>query len=87
MPMLLVTMVISHCFLVCRCMIDGRVTGSISRFLDRTAENKLQFQLESFKFQNANVGKVCNSKFELLSALCYIFNNITNVELLHRIIT
>lgn len=68
-------------------MIDGRLTGSVSRFLDRTAENKLQFQLESFKFQNANSGKVCNSKFELLSALCYIFNNITNVELLHRIIT
>lgn len=68
-------------------MIDGRVTGSISTFLDRTAENKLQFQLKSFKFQNANVKKVCISKFELLSALCCIFNNITNVELLHRIIT
>ncbi|XP_006789538.1 zona pellucida sperm-binding protein 3-like [Neolamprologus brichardi] len=47
-----------YAFIEQGCMIDGRLTGSISRFLDRTAENKLQFQLESFKFQNDNVGKL-----------------------------
>lgn len=52
-----------YAFIEHGCMIDGRLTGSVSRFLDRTAENKLQFQLESFKFLSANSGKLyitCN---------------------------
>ncbi|XP_039990169.1 zona pellucida sperm-binding protein 3-like [Xiphias gladius] len=38
------------------CLIDARVTGSASRFVARTAENKLHFHLESFRFQGADSG-------------------------------
>ncbi|KAM7414416.1 hypothetical protein PAMA_019300 [Pampus argenteus] len=38
------------------CLIDARVTGSDSKFVARTAENKLQFQLEAFRFQGADSG-------------------------------
>ncbi|KAG7239384.1 hypothetical protein INR49_029239 [Caranx melampygus] len=38
------------------CLIDARVTGSSSRFMARTAENKLQFQLEAFRFKGAESG-------------------------------
>nr|BCD71186.1 egg envelope protein [Sardinops melanostictus] len=34
------------------CMNDAKVTGSSSRFLQRTADDKLQFMLEAFRFQN-----------------------------------
>ncbi|XP_041853372.1 zona pellucida sperm-binding protein 3-like [Melanotaenia boesemani] len=40
------------------CMLDGRITGSDSKFLARTVENKLQFQLEAFRFQGANSGLI-----------------------------
>ncbi|XP_062246871.1 zona pellucida sperm-binding protein 3-like [Platichthys flesus] len=40
------------------CLVDARITDSSSRFLERTAENKLQFQLEAFRFQNAESGIV-----------------------------
>ncbi|KAF7662907.1 hypothetical protein LDENG_00223290 [Lucifuga dentata] len=33
------------------CLVDAQITGSASKFLARTAENKLQFQLEAFRFQ------------------------------------
>ncbi|KAG7217426.1 hypothetical protein INR49_021593 [Caranx melampygus] len=36
------------------CLIDARVTGSSSRFMARTAENKLQFQLEAFRWREAS---------------------------------
>ncbi|KAM8891203.1 zona pellucida sperm-binding protein 3-like [Spinachia spinachia] len=38
------------------CLLDGRLTGSNSRFMARTADNKLQFQLAAFKFQAADNG-------------------------------
>ncbi|KAI9538184.1 hypothetical protein NQZ68_017917 [Dissostichus eleginoides] len=38
------------------CLIDARITGSSSKFMARTAENKLQFQLEAFRFQNVDSG-------------------------------
>ncbi|TKS73349.1 Zona pellucida sperm-binding protein 3 [Collichthys lucidus] len=38
------------------CLVDARITGSSSKFLDRTAENKLQFQLEAFRFQGTESG-------------------------------
>uniref|UniRef100_A0A3Q3FWH6 Zona pellucida sperm-binding protein 3 n=1 Tax=Kryptolebias marmoratus TaxID=37003 RepID=A0A3Q3FWH6_KRYMA len=38
------------------CLIDARITGSDSKFMARTAENKLQFQLEAFRFQGADSG-------------------------------
>lgn len=43
---------------VCRCLVDGVVTGSGSKFMPRKAENVLQFQLEAFRFQNAESGLV-----------------------------
>uniref|UniRef100_UPI0037E7D49B zona pellucida sperm-binding protein 3-like n=1 Tax=Semicossyphus pulcher TaxID=241346 RepID=UPI0037E7D49B len=38
------------------CLVDARVTGSDSKFMVRSAENKIQFQLEAFRFQNADSG-------------------------------
>ncbi|XP_047452131.1 zona pellucida sperm-binding protein 3-like [Mugil cephalus] len=38
------------------CLVDARVTGSTSRFFPRTAENKLQFQLEAFRFKGSDSG-------------------------------
>ncbi|XP_042267776.1 zona pellucida sperm-binding protein 3-like [Thunnus maccoyii] len=38
------------------CLLDARITGSDSKFMARTAENKLQFQLEAFRFQGAESG-------------------------------
>ncbi|XP_008289239.1 zona pellucida sperm-binding protein 3-like [Stegastes partitus] len=38
------------------CLVDARITGSSSRFQARTAENKLCFQLEAFRFQGADSG-------------------------------
>ncbi|KAM9753007.1 zona pellucida sperm-binding protein 3-like [Menidia menidia] len=38
------------------CMLDGRITGSDSKFMARTEQNKLQFQLEAFRFQSADSG-------------------------------
>lgn len=38
------------------CLLDARLTGSGSKFMPRTAENKLQFQLEAFRFQGASSG-------------------------------
>ncbi|XP_035013046.1 zona pellucida sperm-binding protein 3 [Hippoglossus stenolepis] len=38
------------------CLVDARITGSSSRFLSRSADNKLQFQLEAFRFQGADSG-------------------------------
>ncbi|XP_030649042.1 zona pellucida sperm-binding protein 3-like [Chanos chanos] len=33
------------------CMVDAKITGSDSRFLNRIQDDKLQFQLEAFRFQ------------------------------------
>lgn len=43
-------------------MLDGLLTGSASQFMPRTADNKLQFQLEAFQFQGVPNGTVsmCN---------------------------
>ncbi|XP_075945982.1 zona pellucida sperm-binding protein 3-like [Anarhichas minor] len=38
------------------CLLDGRITGSGSRFTSRSADNALQFQLEAFKFQGSDSG-------------------------------
>uniref|UniRef100_A0A3B4YRX4 Zona pellucida sperm-binding protein 3 n=1 Tax=Seriola lalandi dorsalis TaxID=1841481 RepID=A0A3B4YRX4_SERLL len=38
------------------CLVDARITGSASKFMARTAENKLQFHLEAFRFQGADSG-------------------------------
>ncbi|XP_041651315.1 zona pellucida sperm-binding protein 3-like [Cheilinus undulatus] len=38
------------------CFVDARITGSASKFMARTAENKLQFQLEAFRFQGSDSG-------------------------------
>lgn len=47
-----------YVFCACRCLIDARLTGSHSRFMPRTVDNKLQFQLEAFKFQAVDNGIV-----------------------------
>ncbi|XP_054891984.1 zona pellucida sperm-binding protein 3-like isoform X2 [Poeciliopsis prolifica] len=40
------------------CMVDAWITVCDSRFMARTEENKLQFQLEAFRFQNPNSGLI-----------------------------
>ncbi|NP_001296846.1 zona pellucida sperm-binding protein 3-like precursor [Fundulus heteroclitus] len=40
------------------CLIDARITGSDSKFMARTQENHLQFQLEAFRFQNSDSGVI-----------------------------
>jgi len=47
-----------YVFSVCRCLLDARLTGSNSKFMLRSADNKLQYQLEAFRFQNAESGLV-----------------------------
>uniref|UniRef100_I3J7Z3 Zona pellucida sperm-binding protein 3 n=1 Tax=Oreochromis niloticus TaxID=8128 RepID=I3J7Z3_ORENI len=36
------------------CMFDGQLTGSSSRFLPQSHKDKLQFELEAFRFQHGN---------------------------------
>ncbi|XP_020513430.2 zona pellucida sperm-binding protein 3-like [Labrus bergylta] len=38
------------------CFVDAKVTGSDSKFRTRSEENKLQFQLEAFRFQGTDSG-------------------------------
>nr|XP_055049951.1 zona pellucida sperm-binding protein 3-like [Misgurnus anguillicaudatus] len=40
------------------CLVDAKITGSSSHFLSRTQNDKLQFQLEAFRFQQENSGLV-----------------------------
>ncbi|XP_056601163.1 zona pellucida sperm-binding protein 3-like [Triplophysa dalaica] len=40
------------------CLVDAKFTGSSSRYLPRTQIDKLQFQLEAFRFQQVNSGLV-----------------------------
>ncbi|XP_028263654.1 zona pellucida sperm-binding protein 3-like isoform X2 [Parambassis ranga] len=40
------------------CLVDAKITGSVSKFMPRTAENKLQFQLEAFRFQGTDSGLI-----------------------------
>lgn len=54
------------------CLVDGRITGSSSKFLSRSFENKLHFQLEAFRFQGAESGLLyitCNLKASSTSFL------------------
>lgn len=44
--------------LFCRCMVDAVITGSDSKFMPRSSENKLRFQLEAFRFLGAESGLV-----------------------------
>ncbi|XP_058501443.1 zona pellucida sperm-binding protein 3-like [Solea solea] len=40
------------------CLVDARLTGSASRFMGRSSDAKLQFQLEAFRFQGVDSGMV-----------------------------
>ncbi|KAA0708888.1 Zona pellucida sperm-binding protein 3 [Triplophysa tibetana] len=40
------------------CMVDAKLTGSPSRFMRRVQNDKLQFQLEAFRFQQTGSGLV-----------------------------
>ncbi|XP_050955677.1 zona pellucida sperm-binding protein 3-like [Labeo rohita] len=40
------------------CMVDAKITGSSSRFMTRTQSDKLQFQLEAFRFQQVDSGLI-----------------------------
>ncbi|XP_049578428.1 zona pellucida sperm-binding protein 3-like isoform X2 [Syngnathus scovelli] len=47
------------------CLFDSQVTGSSSRFLPRWRDDRLQFQVEAFKFQQDDSGTIyisCNLK-------------------------
>lgn len=54
------------CSSACRCLVDGIITGSDSKFMARTADYKLQFQLEAFRFQGAESGMVSIFKTDLV---------------------
>lgn len=43
-----------------RCLVDAKLTASNSRFMPRVQDDKLQFQLEAFKFQQESSGSVSN---------------------------
>ncbi|XP_073699837.1 zona pellucida sperm-binding protein 3-like [Garra rufa] len=40
------------------CLVDAKLTGARSHFMPRTQDNKLQFQLEAFRFQQADSGLI-----------------------------
>uniref|UniRef100_A0AAY4AZT8 Zona pellucida sperm-binding protein 3 n=1 Tax=Denticeps clupeoides TaxID=299321 RepID=A0AAY4AZT8_9TELE len=40
------------------CLVDSKLTGSSSRYLPRTQDFKLQFQLEAFRFQQGDTGSL-----------------------------
>ncbi|XP_042633867.1 zona pellucida sperm-binding protein 3-like [Cyprinus carpio] len=40
------------------CLTDAKYTGSISKFLPRVQDDKLQFQLEAFRFQEESSGAI-----------------------------
>lgn len=69
---ILIILIIFACLSACRCLVDAIITGSDSKFMARTAENKLQFQLEAFRFQGAESGLVSISKTEYKYFLLYI---------------
>ncbi|XP_037621966.1 zona pellucida sperm-binding protein 3-like [Sebastes umbrosus] len=55
------------------CLLDAKLTGSESKFMARTAHNKLQFQLEAFKFQGADSGTLyitCHLKATSAALAC-----------------
>eukprot|EP00064_Thunnus_orientalis_P002071 superscaffoldBa00000144_g2078 len=69
------------------CLLDARITGSDSKFMARTAENKLQFQLEAFRFQGAESGLLyitCHLK--ATSAAYAIDNGRRPVELTELVV-
>ncbi len=47
-------------FFAFRCLVDSKLTGSTSSFMSRVRNDKLQFQLETFRFQQTNSGLVCS---------------------------
>uniref|UniRef100_A0A8C2Z1C0 Zona pellucida sperm-binding protein 3 n=1 Tax=Cyclopterus lumpus TaxID=8103 RepID=A0A8C2Z1C0_CYCLU len=54
------------------CLLDARLTGSDSKFMLRSADNKLQFQLEAFRFQNVDTGLLyitCHLKARAASSI------------------
>lgn len=55
------------CSSACRCFYDALITGSSSKFMPRTADYKLQLQLEAFRFQGLTSGMV--SKTDLIVLL------------------
>ncbi|KAL0968006.1 hypothetical protein UPYG_G00260930, partial [Umbra pygmaea] len=53
------------------CLVDAKLTGSSSQFMPRTLDNKLQFQMEAFMFQQVNTGTLyvtCLLKASIASA-------------------
>lgn len=48
-------------------MTDAKITGSQSRFVQRTADDKLQFMVEAFRFQD--VGRVSGSNHSNCNAI------------------
>ncbi|XP_032378887.1 zona pellucida sperm-binding protein 3 [Etheostoma spectabile] len=53
------------------CMFDSQLTGSTSRFLPRSQDDKLQFQMEAFRFQQDESGIIyitCGVKATLATA-------------------
>lgn len=60
---------------VSRCLLDARITGSDSKFVSRPTENKLNFQLEAFRFQGADSGMVCIEAVDK-SSLLQVFMSV-----------
>ncbi|AWP08597.1 putative zona pellucida sperm-binding protein 3-like [Scophthalmus maximus] len=57
------------------CLVDARITGSASKFMPRVAENKVQFQLEAFRFQGADSGLLYISCHLKATSTAYAFDS------------
>ncbi len=56
-------LLLCHCWLmlltkIFRCMMDAKLTNSRSRFMSRIQDDKLQFQIEVFRFEQDSQGMV-----------------------------
>uniref|UniRef100_A0A672GKI6 Zona pellucida sperm-binding protein 3 n=1 Tax=Salarias fasciatus TaxID=181472 RepID=A0A672GKI6_SALFA len=51
----------SYALITDGCVIDALLTGSRSRFLSRTSDDKLQFQLDVFRFEGIDSGTIENA--------------------------
>ncbi|XP_056619655.1 zona pellucida sperm-binding protein 3-like [Triplophysa dalaica] len=58
------------------CMVDAKLTGSPSHFMQRVQNDKLQFQLEAFRFQQTGSGSV----YVTCALKAVIASNPTNLE-------
>jgi len=74
----IVPKVLTHTLSLFRCLVDGKLSGSTSSFMRRVQNDKLQFQLEAFRFMQADSGLVCTlgCRSVRLNITCKRFNHV-----------